>query len=431
MTRSDTGRRHAGRKSTGAAAAVLALAALTAAGCSSSSSSSSSAPASTATSAPASASATGSAGSSASGTPIAVGAMGTFTGVASGSTADTKTVFQDWVDATNAAGGINGHPIQATILDDQNTPSIAVTNATQLVQQDHVKVIFDLSDDLESTFAKIVDTAQVPVLGQSEGPQLGTDPNFYSTGTTVEPEVWGALKAGTIAKVSKISSFYCAEIAQCAQAVPLITALGKTVGVSLSYSAKISSTASSYTAQCLGSKNAGAEGITVGAAGDVALRVAESCAAQGYKPVYVAEAGEMTTPWLAQSALNGSITAAQDVPWFDDSTPATQAMQAAITKYSPGLQNTASYGANATIGWAAGTVFATVAKTAGLTPASSQTQIIAALDTVKNDTFGGITPPLTFTAGQGHQVACSFVAGISNGKWTEPIGLKTICMPGI
>jgi branched-chain amino acid transport system substrate-binding protein len=434
MTRSDTGRRRAGRKSTGAAAAVLALAALTAAGCSSSSSSSSSAPASTSASAPASASAASSpsaAGSAASGTPIAVGAMGTFTGVASGSTADTKTVFQDWVDATNAAGGINGHPIQATILDDQNTPSIAVTNATQLVQQDHVKVIFDLSDDLESTFAKIVDTAKVPVLGQSEGPQLGTDPNFYSTGTTVEPEVWGALKAGTLAKVSKISSFYCAEIAQCAQAVPLITALGKTVGVSLSYSAKISSTASSYTAQCLGSKNAGAEGITVGAAGDVALRVAESCAAQGYKPVYVAEAGEMTTPWLAQSALNGSITAAQDVPWFDDSTPATKAMQAAITKYSPGLQTSASYGANATIGWAAGTVFATVAKTAGLTPSSSQTQIIAALDTVKNDTFGGITPPLTFTAGQGHQVACSFVAGISNGKWTEPIGLKTICMPGI
>ncbi|HMD23581.1 MAG TPA: ABC transporter substrate-binding protein [Streptosporangiaceae bacterium] len=357
--------------------------------------------------------------------------MGTFTGVAAGSTADTKTVFQDWVDATNAAGGINGHPIQATILDDQNTPSIAVTNATQLVQQDHVQVIFDLSDDLEATFAKIVDTAQVPVLGQSEGPQLGTDPNFYSTGTTVEPEVWGALKAGTLAKVTKISSFYCAEIAQCAQAVPLITALGKTVGVSLSYSAKISSTASSYTAQCLGSKDAGAEGITVGAAGDVALRVAESCAAQGYKPVYVAEAGEMTTPWLAQSALNGSITAAQDVPWFDDSTPATQAMQAAITKYSPGLQTSASYGANATIGWAAGTVFATVAKTAGLTPASSQTQIIAALNTVKNNTFGGITPPLTFTAGQGHQVACSFVAGISNGKWTEPIGLKTICMPGI
>ena len=55
--------------------------------------------------------------------------MGTFTGVASGSTADAKVVFQDWVAATNAAGGINGHPVKAFILDDQNTPSTAVTNA--------------------------------------------------------------------------------------------------------------------------------------------------------------------------------------------------------------------------------------------------------------------------------------------------------------
>ena len=429
MTRSDTGRRRGGRRSTGAAAAVLALAALTAAGCSSSSSSSSSAPASTAASAAASAS-TG-ASSSASGTPIAVGALGSFTGAGAGSTADAKTVFQDWVDATNAAGGINGHPIQATILDDQNTPSVAVANATKLVQQDHVKVIFDLSDDLESTWAKVVDTAQVPVLGQSEGPAFGTDANFYPTGTTVEPLIWGELKAASVAKVSKISGLYCAEIASCAQTVPLITALGKTVGVSLAYSASISSTASSYTAQCLGSKNAGANGVTVAAASEVAVSVAASCATQGYKPVYVTTAGEMTTPWLAQSALNGAIGNTQDVPWFDDSIPATKAMQAAISQYSPSVLTSASYGATATIGWAAGTVFATVAKTAGLTPSSSQAQIVAALDTVKNETFGGITPPLTFTAGKPTQVACSFVAGISNGKWTEPIGLKTICMPGM
>ncbi len=55
------------------------------------------------------------------------------------------------------------------------------------------------------------------------------------------------------------------------------------------------------------------------------------------------------------------------------------------------LTSSTSYGATATIGWAAGTVFATVAKTAGLTPSSTQTQIVAALDAVKNETFGGIT----------------------------------------
>ncbi len=430
MTRSDTGRTRAGRKSTGVAVTALALAALTAAGCSSSSSSSTSTPASTAASTPATASSSANA-SSATGTPFVVGAMGSFTGAGAGSTADAKTVFQDWVSATNAAGGINGHPVKAIILDDQNNPATALTNAQQLVQQDHVQVIFDLSDNLESAFAKVVDTAKVPVLGQSESPVLGTDPNFYSTGTTVEPLIWGELKAATVGKVSKISGLYCAEIASCAQTVPLITALGKSVGVSLAYSASISSTASSYTAQCLGSKNAGANGVTVGAASDVALRVAENCAAQGYKPTYVSTAGEMTTPWLQQPAVNGAVGNTQDVPWFDDSIPATKAMQAAISQYSPSVLTSASFGATATIGWAAGTVFATVAKTANLTPDSSQTAIIAGLDTVKNNTFGGLTPPLTYTAGKAAQVPCSFVAGISNGKWTEPIGLKTICMPGI
>jgi branched-chain amino acid transport system substrate-binding protein len=427
MTRSFRRYRSAGRRSTGTALTVLAVAALAAAGCSSSSSSSSSAAAGSTS--PSTSGQSASTGSKAA--PFVVGAMGTFTGVASGSTADAKVVFQDWVAATNASGGINGHPVQAIILDDQNNPSTALTNAQQLVQQDHVKVIFDLSDNLESAFAKVVDSAKVPVLGQSESPVLGTDPNFYSTGTTVEPLIWGELKAANLAKVAKIGALYCAEIASCAETVPLFTSLGPSAGVSLAYSAKVSSTASSYTAQCLGAKNAGAQGVTVGAASDVALRVAENCAAQGYKPTYVSTAGEMTTPWLTQSAVNGAVGNTQDVPWFDNSIPATKAMQAAISKYSPSVLTSPAFGATAAIGWAAGTVFASVAKTASLGPDSSSTALIAALDTVKNDTFGGITPPLTYTAGKAAQIPCSFVVGITNGKWTEPIGLKTVCMPGL
>jgi branched-chain amino acid transport system substrate-binding protein len=422
MTHTYTGLRR-GARPVGLAVTALVLTALAAAGCSSASSSPGSASAGTASGAP-------SASASSTGTPFVVGAMGTFSGVASGSTADARTVFQDWVSATNAAGGVNGHPVKAVVLDDQNTPSTALANAQQLVQQDHVKVIFDLSDNLEGSFAKVVDAANVPVLGESESPLLGTDPNFYSTGTTVGPLIWGEVKAATLGKVSKISALYCAEIASCASGVALISSMGKPLGVSVAYSAKISSTASTYTAQCLGSKNAGAQGVTAAAASNVVLSVAASCAAQGYKPVWVTTAGEMTTPWLSQPGVDGSIGNTQDVPWFDDSIPATKAMQAAIKQYSPATATSAAFGATAVIGWAAGTVFATVAKTANLTPDSSQSAVIAALDTVKDNTFGGITPPLTYTAGQAAQVPCSFVVGISHGQWTEPNGLKTVCMPG-
>jgi branched-chain amino acid transport system substrate-binding protein len=401
------------RTCTGAVLPALTVVALALAGCGSSSSSSSSSTSSTLSKA----------------APIVVGVLGSFTGVASGSTADAKTLAQDWVSATNASGGINGHPVKAIILDDQNSASLALSNATQLVQQDHVKAILDLSDNLEPAWAKVADSAKVPVIGNSESPLFGTDPNFYSTGTTVEALTYGELVAGSRAKVTKLSVLSCAEIANCAEAIPLITALGKPLHIQLSYAAKISSTAVSYTAPCLGAKDAGTQGGTVAAASDVALRVAEDCASQGYKPTWLTTGGEMTTSWLSQPAVNGAVGNSQEVPWFDDSIPATKAMQAAIAKYSPGLTSSDAYGAVATIGWAAGTVFGTVAKAAHLTPNSSTSVLIAALDKVSNDTFGGITPPLTYTAGKPTIVPCSFVEGIKNGNWTEPIGLKTVCMP--
>jgi branched-chain amino acid transport system substrate-binding protein len=361
--------------------------------------------------------------------PIVVGVLGSFTGVASGSTADAKILAQDWVSMTNATGGINGHPVQAIILDDQNSASTALANATQLVQQDHVKAILDLSDNLESAWAKVADTANVPVIGQSESPIFGSDPNFYPSGTTVEALTWGELMAGARAKVTKLSVLYCAEIANCAEAIPLITALGKPLNMKLSYAAKISSTAVSYTAPCLGAKNAGTQGGTVAAASDVALRVAESCASQGYKPTWLTTGGEMTTSWLKQPAVNGAVGNSQEVPWFDDSIPATKTMQAAIAKYSPSVTSSDAYGAVATIGWAAGTVFGAVATAAHLTPSSSTSVLVAALDKVSNNTFGGITPPLTYTAGKPTIVGCSFLVGIKNGSWAEPNGLKTVCLP--
>jgi branched-chain amino acid transport system substrate-binding protein len=406
------------RKCTGAVLPALTVVALALAGCSSSSPSSSSSTPGTSTSS-----------TSAQSAPIVVGVLGSFSGVASGSTADAKILAQDWVSATNAAGGINGHPVKAIILDDQNSASIALANATQLVQQDHVKAILDLSENLEPAWAKVADSAHVPVIGNSETPLFGTDPNFYPTGTTVLALTWGELVAGARAKVTKLSVLYCAEIANCAEAIPLITSLGKPLHMQLSYAAKISSTAVSYTAPCLGAKNAGTQGGTVAAASDVALRVAESCATQGYKPTWLTTGGEMTTAWLKQPAVNGAVGNSQEVPWFDDSIPATKAMQAAIAKYSPSVASSDGYGAVATIGWAAGTVFAAVAQAAHLTPSSSTSVLIAALHQVSNDTFGGITPPLTYTAGKPTSVPCSFLESIKNGNWTEPIGLKTVCLP--
>ena len=209
------------------------------------------------------------------------------------------------------------------------------------------------------------------MLGQSESATLGTDPNFYSTGTTVEPLIWGELKAASLAKVSKIGALYCAEIASCAETVPLITAWAR------QWASPWPTPPRSPPRRAPTRPSASAPRTPVPrasrwrAASDVALRVAESCAAQGYKPAYVSTAGEMTTPWLTAASVNGAVGNTQDVPWFDDSIPATKAMQAAFASTRP-AHDLAAFGATATIGWAAGTVFATVAQSS-LTPSSPQT----------------------------------------------------------
>jgi hypothetical protein len=55
-------------------------------------------------------------------------------------------------------------------------------------------------------------------------------------------------------------------------------------------------------------------------------------------------------------------------------------------------------------------------RAAGLTLSSTSTALIAAPVKVTNDTFDGITPPLTYTPGKPARAACSFVASVSDGK---------------
>src|SRR5262245_62537004 len=77
-----------------------------------------------------------------SGAPIKVGVIcscsgpfGTYIGAA-GKVADA------WAKSVNASGGINGHPVDITILDDASTPGTSVTRAQSLID-DGVHVILD------------------------------------------------------------------------------------------------------------------------------------------------------------------------------------------------------------------------------------------------------------------------------------------------
>src|SRR5262249_40779792 len=123
-------------------AAVLAVLAIVCVGCSTSSNSASTPSSSTGQGGgTGTLSSTGSgSGRAATGTPSKVGIMCSCTGAARVAEPLVTNGYHAWAQATNDAGGINGHPIQLITEDDQATPGLAVTKAHELVSEGVVAV---------------------------------------------------------------------------------------------------------------------------------------------------------------------------------------------------------------------------------------------------------------------------------------------------
>jgi ABC-type branched-subunit amino acid transport system substrate-binding protein len=106
----------------------------------------------------------------AAGTPIKIGYMadsnGTSAPIAAGMHLGTDLAVQQ----INAAGGINGHPLQVEYVDPQSDPTQAVQMATQLVQSDNVDIVMGgvLSSEclaVQQLMSKLQATVYVPTFG--------------------------------------------------------------------------------------------------------------------------------------------------------------------------------------------------------------------------------------------------------------------------
>jgi ABC-type branched-subunit amino acid transport system substrate-binding protein len=106
----------------------------------------------------------------ATGTPITIGYMadsnGTSAPIAAGMHLGTDLAVQQ----INAAGGINGHPLQVQYVDPQSDPTQSVQMATDLVQTDHVDIVMGavLSSEclaVQQLMGKLATTVYVPTFG--------------------------------------------------------------------------------------------------------------------------------------------------------------------------------------------------------------------------------------------------------------------------
>jgi branched-chain amino acid transport system substrate-binding protein len=411
---------------------VVALAVVVAA-CSSSSKSSSSGSTS-ATSSVGSASSASPSSAQASAAPIKVGFICSCSGSPFGAfNVPAEDEYKAWANTVNAGGGINGHQVQLIVKDDANNPGTSVTDIQSLIS-DHVVAIADTSN-FDEAWANTVQAANIPIVGgYSSGVPFGTNPDFYPEGQTNDSAILAVLTTAKNAGATNLANVYCAESPICAESVPAFTATGKTLGIPVVYNAEISATAPNYTAQCVAADQKGVKSVFIGDASAIIVRVATDCSQQSYTPIYVQEEGgfglnEASAPGLKNTLWLESPT----LPYFATNNPAVQAANAAMDKYYPGIrENNNLFVHDAFTLWVSGQLLADAIKAGGLTAgaAPSAAEVVTGLQSLKGDTLGGLTSPLTFTPGKGHTVDCWFTARIQNSVATVENNGQSTCENG-
>jgi branched-chain amino acid transport system substrate-binding protein len=363
-----------------------------------------------------------------SGTPIKVGVICACTGAFGTTIAVAAKVVEAWEKSVNAKGGINGHPVDVNILDDASTPGNSVTRAQTHIS-DGVDVILDITT-LGSAWAQAVDGAKIPVVGGNlSGIPYYTDANFYPSGQTndsiVNADVLTAKQAGG----KKLAQLYCAEAPQCQESVEAHKKAGDQFKVPLVYSASIAATAPNYTAQCIAAQQAGADAMFIGHSGSVVMKVAADCERQGYKPIYITQGTGFVMSQAPAPGLSDRLWSSYPIlPFWGNSAPVKE-MNKALNKYSPGTADDANFSEYAAQAWTGGKLIEAAVQKSGIAAADDVTaaDITKALDSMKDETLGGWSPPLTFTAGKPHSVDCWYTGRVQKGTPKLVNGGKLTC----
>ena len=411
-----------------AVASAAAICALTA--CSSGGSTSSSgSPASSGASTSGASASTGSSGAAATGSPIAIGSIGSFSGPLGSNTSRMGEVIKAWASWTNAHGGVDGHPVQLTVVDDGGNATTAITAVRKLITEDKVVAIVSDMSYPDVSWAPYAQQAGVPVIGgQTENAPFVTNPDFFSSASGAAAESYAEM---ALAKTNgtKVATVYCAEAPVCKGVAQANQVLGKGIGTGVVYSGFVAAAAPDYTSTCQAIDSSGAQSLVLGVASSTLISLVKTCQQQEIAPKMILGGVTGSQAVVSSPVMKDFLDADNVFPFFDDSTPATKAFQDAMTQYVPDLGD--QRGPIPAYVWTAGQLFKAAveaAKAPTVTPATVKTGLYAL---PAGTTLDGLAPPLTFTKGASRPtpVNCYFVWGNKGGQLYEPQGLKPSCAP--
>ena len=358
---------------------------------------------------------------------IPIGQVGGYSGPVPGLSGQGQGL-QAWVKATNAAGGVDGHQLKLYTGDSKGDPTTEVSQTLQIASQHKVVAFAGMGLTTVAGVAKYLGEKQIPTIGgNTNDVAFAVSPGFYNPGTGLLGTYLGGFFAAPKGH-TKTGLVYCSESAGCTGVYDLMFKLGlsKLNGGDPLYSAKVSLASPSFTAQCLAAKQAGVQTMSVAMDPTNMVRLAKNCQSQGYSPVY-GVGGTVASDAVASSgATNGSVAGLSQAPWFLTSGPIAK-MDAAMKQYLPSDTVDATTVEGWTAGVALGQAIENYYKANPKANALTSQDITQGLGAVKNDTFGGLTPPVSFTAGGVQPESnCYFSISVKHDKWTESSS-KPVC----
>ncbi|GAA0612063.1 ABC transporter substrate-binding protein [Sporichthya brevicatena] len=354
--------------------------------------------------------------------PVKIGQLGTFSGVLGAVSSSAPKVLSAWISYTNAHGGLNGHPLQLVVADDQGDPSTSLTLAKRLVESD--KALMMVGNFMPFGFPQVeqyVRSKGVPMLGDGVDPGWFTSPVAHTVVTPAAAQIVKALQTFVDDGASKIGILYCLEIAQlCGYLNDQVRK--SEVGKYVVESYQVSLVAPSYTSQCLRMKQAGIEVLYLLLESAGAARAAKDCAAQGFTPQLVLLSLAATADLPKLAALNGAVLPSGTVSPAATGVPGLEKYRRILGTYAASLGDS-GIGVYA---FASAEMLGVIGKNLPNNPTSAD--FLEGMSKVKNETLGGLTVPLTYPKGKGVSVKpCAFIWGLENGRYTAPKGSKPIC----
>jgi ABC-type branched-subunit amino acid transport system substrate-binding protein len=360
-----------------------------------------------------------------------IGSIGTLSGPAGDVIKRTYEGVQVWVAAVNAKGGIQGHPVKQIVADDGGDPARHKAELRRLVEQENVLALVGNPDALTG-YAGVdyIKEKQVPYIGgDGGGDWFYATPFHFPQGavgvTLAEAEIRDVGLFGKAHNKKKLGTLTCTEADICRVFDKVWNEKAAAYGLEPVYRGRTSLVQPDFTAECLAAQRQGVELLEVALDTNSIGRLAASCARQGFRPSFGFPAGLAKETQQEDPNLDGARSTLPTFSWLQNDSPAAMEFQDAMKRYG---KNLLPVTAGHTGGWTAGKLFEKGVLAGGAAGKVTRATVLAGLYSLKNETLGGLTSPLTFAAGQSAvRARCSSQIEINGGKWRLIDGGKFNC----